>query len=195
MSYEEMAKDIKNLIDHLSIENAILIGHSMGGKIAMACGQLFPEKINKQIIIDIAPKQYPPHHNEIINALLQIDLSQFNSRQNVNDALKQSIPNNVLRQFLIKNIQPKQPLKWQINLEGIAKSYSDIMDWPENLSNKSSVESLFIRGKKSNYVDANDEMVIKNMFSNCQIKTIDASHWVHAEQPTETIKHISDFIN
>ncbi|MEK9727385.1 MAG: alpha/beta fold hydrolase [Candidatus Margulisiibacteriota bacterium] len=195
MSYTEMATDIVNLMNDLNIKKANILGHSMGGKIAMAVSQLHPKKVNKQIIIDIAPKQYPPHHTKIISALTNIDLNKFKSRSDVNLALKESIPNDVLRQFLIKNIQPKQPLKWQINLDGIAKSYSDIMDWPENLSNKSTVESLFIRGTKSNYVELNDESVIKNMFSNCQIRSIDASHWVHAEKPTETIKQISDFIN
>ena len=195
MTYHEMATDVIQLMNDFNIIKANIIGHSMGGKVAMAISQLYPEKVNKQVIIDIAPKAYPPHHTKIISALTNIDLNKFKSRSDVNLALRESIPNDVLRQFLIKNIQPKQPLKWQINLDGIAKSYPDIMDWPENLLNSSSVESLFIRGKKSNYVDNNDETIIKSMFSNCQIKSIDASHWVHAEKPTETIKHISNFIN
>jgi esterase len=193
MSYQDMAKDIIDLMDNLNIDKANLIGHSMGGKIAMAVSQLYPENVNKQIIIDISPKQYPPHHTKIISALTDVNLHHFNSRQEVNQTLKEAIPNDILRQFLIKNIQPKSPLKWVINLNGIANSYTEIMDWPEDLKNKSLVESLFIRGKKSNYVDTNDESIIQNMFSNYQIKTIDASHWVHAEKPTETIQLIRTF--
>ena len=194
MTYQEMALDVISLMNDLNIKKANIIGHSMGGKVAMAVSQLYPEKVNKQVIIDIAPKQYPPHHSNIINALTNIDLNKFKSRSEVNTALKESIQNEVLRQFLIKNIQPKAPLKWIINLQGIKKSYSDIMDWPESLLKESTVGSLFIKGEKSNYIDSNDEIVIKNLFSNCQIKSIDASHWVHAEKPTETIKHINDFI-
>ena len=165
----------------------------MGGKIAMAVSQLYPENVNKQIIIDISPKQYPPHHTKIISALSNVNLPQFKSRLEVNQALKEAIPNDILRQFLIKNIQPKSPLKWVINLNGIAKSYTKIMDWPEDLKNKSMVESLFIRGEKSNYVDPNDESIIQNIFSNYEIKPIDASHWVHAEKPNETIQLIRTF--
>ena len=192
MTYPEMASDVVNLMNDLNIQKAHIIGHSMGGKIAMAISQLNPEKVKKQVIIDIAPKAYPPHHTKIISALTNIDLNKFKSRSGVNLALKESIPNDILRQFLIKNIQPKAPLKWIINLDGIEKSYSDIMDWPENLLNESSVESLFIRGKKSNYVDDIDEKIIK-IFSNCQIKSIDASHWVHAEKPIETIETLKSF--
>ena len=68
------------------------------------------------------------------------------------------------------------------------------MDWPENFSKKSSIESLFIKGIKSNYIDENDETVIKNMFYNCQIKSIDASHWVHAEKPVETVETLKSFL-
>ncbi|MEC8678760.1 MAG: alpha/beta fold hydrolase, partial [Candidatus Margulisiibacteriota bacterium] len=186
--------DVAKLMSDLNIKKTNIIGHSMGGKIAMAISQLYPGKINKQVIIDIAPKQYPPHHAKLISTLCNVNLSHFKSRSDVNLALKESIPNNVLRQFLIKNIQPKQPLKWQINLDGIAKSYSNIMDWPENLSKKSSIESLFIKGIKSNYIDENDETVIKNMFCNCQIKSVDASHWVHAEKPVETVETLKSFL-
>ena len=195
MSYKEMAEDIITLMEYLSQKKATLIGHSMGGKVSMACAQLYPEKIVKQIIIDIAPKQYPPHHNEIINALTKINLSDYETRQHVNADLKQSIPNDVLRQFLIKNISPKTPLEWRINLIGIARSYHHIMNWPDSFTKQSSIPSLFICGKKSNYVESNDHKYIQTIFLNSVFETLDASHWVHAEKTNETIKLIRDFLN
>ena len=93
MSYREMANDVIKLLDHLSISKASLIGHSMGGKIAMALSQINPDRVNKQIIIDIAPKRYPDHHTSIIKALQSIDLKNHTSRSAVSETLKSKIPN------------------------------------------------------------------------------------------------------
>ena len=194
MSYHEMARDIIELMDHLSIPKASLIGHSMGGKIAMALSQIKPDRITKQIIIDIAPKKYPNHHTSIINALQAIHLENFTSRSAVSETLKSDIPNEGLRQFLIKNIHPKQPLKWEINLDAIAQNYSDIMDWPQQFNNESLIDTLFIRGSESNYITNSDTSLINQIFKHSQIKDISASHWVHAEKPVETIEIIKSFI-
>ena len=163
MSYREMAIDIINLMDHLTISKAIIVGHSMGGKIAMALSQLAPERISKQIIIDIAPKQYPDHHTSIIKSLQSINLNDYTTRSAVGEALKTKIPNEGLRQFLIKNIAPKAPLKWQINLDSIATNYHEIMDWPQQFTNKSLTNTLFIRGTESNYINESDIPIIKKI--------------------------------
>ena len=194
MSYREMANDVIKLLDHLSISKASLIGHSMGGKIAMALSQINPDRVNKQIIIDIAPKRYPDHHTSIIKALQSIDLKNHTSRSAVSENLKSKIPNEGLRQFLIKNIDPKQPLKWQINLNAIANCYPEIMNWPQDLMDKSLINSLFIRGTKSNYIEESDILNINKIFKNSKVKEISASHWVHAEKPVETIEMIKSFI-
>ena len=194
MTYKEMANDIINLMDNVSLQKTILIGHSMGGKISMACAQLFPDRIEKQIIIDISPKPYANHHESLIQALTGIRLNEYKSRSEVANALKTTIPNASLRQFLIKNISPKLPLKWCINLDGITKNYSQIMNWPNSLSNASYVSSLFIYGKKSNYVTTEDHKKIEQIFLNTTFKSLDASHWVHAEKPIETLQLIVEFI-
>ena len=194
MSYQEMAHDITMLLDHLNLTNAILIGHSMGGKIAMAFSQIEPSRVIKQIIIDIAPKQYPDHHTSIIKHLLSIDLSHYSSRSAVSEVLKSKIPNEGLRQFLIKNIEPKQPLKWQINLQAIANNYHQIMNWPTNLTKESLTDTLFIQGTESNYITKSDIPIIKKMYKYYDIKSIKTSHWVHAEKPAETISLINEFL-
>lgn len=194
MSYQEMAQDITVLLDHLKLTNVILIGHSMGGKITMALSQLAPERISKQIIIDIAPKRYPDHHTTIIQSLQSINLNDYTTRSAVNQALKTKIPNEGLRQFLIKNIAPKSPLKWQINLNAIADNYHQIMDWPTYLTKESLTDTLFIKGSESNYITESDISIIKKIYKHCDIKSINASHWVHAEKPAETISLINKFL-
>lgn len=194
MSYVEMASDIIKLLDHLNVKETIIIGHSMGGKIAMAVSQVFPNRVKKLIVIDIAPKQYANHHQIIINALLNLNLAKYESRSDVSNELKKDIPDIGLRQFLIKNIDPKKPLKWNINLSEISKSYTDIMDWPEKLSKPSAIQCCFIIGTKSNYIASKDEALIKKIYPNSIFNFINASHWLHAEKPKETLGIIKKFL-
>ena len=194
MTYEEMANDIINLMDNVSLEKTILIGHSMGGKISMAFTQLFPERVEKQIVIDISPKPYANHHEALIQTLSGVQLNRYKSRIEVGNALKDAIPNASLRQFLIKNISPTPPLRWDINLEAIKENYNSIMNWPQSLTTRSFVSSLFIYGTKSNYLKNDDKKIIKDIFINTKFTSLDASHWVHAEKPKETVQLISEFL-
>ena len=104
MSYPTMANDIINLMNDYQCSNPIVIGHSMGGKIAMALALQHPNMIRKLVVMDIAPKQYPPHHLSIIQALQQLNLASFTSKTEAITALAPSIPNAGLRQFLAKTL-------------------------------------------------------------------------------------------
>ena len=185
MTYDDMANDVATLMEHLSIEKTFLIGHSMGGKIALRFSQLFPQKVIKQLIVDIAPKPYPAHHQSIIDTLLQIKPAHYQSRNDVSIALKDSIPNEMLRGFLLKNlIRNEHQLKWRISVQDISNNYLHIMDWP--FSDLISTETLFLRGSQSNYINES-ETSIQKICTNAKIKSINASHWIHAEKPSEFI--------
>ena len=195
MTHIEMAMDTLKLIDSKHIKAPLVIGHSMGGKIAMTLSLIKPKQIQKQIIVDIAPKNYPPHHESIINALLSVNLDTFNSRSEISSALKSKIPNQALRNFLLKNLSQSKPLKWTINIQSIAKNYKSIMDWPKQFHNQSTkVPTLFIKGTLSNYINEDDYQLIQNTFTNFELMPIKASHWVHTDQSELFVKTVNDFL-
>ncbi|MGC6367417.1 MAG: alpha/beta fold hydrolase [Candidatus Marinamargulisbacteria bacterium] len=194
MSYPTMANDIINLMNNYQCSTPIVIGHSMGGKIAMALALQHPNIIQKLVIMDIAPKQYPPHHLSIIQALQQLDLASFTSKTEAITALAPSIPNAGLRQFLAKNIaRVDGQLCWKINLPAIADQYNIISGFPVQ-SNNCQISTLFIRGTQSNYIEKNDESNIQKLFPKSTFIDIEASHWVHAEKPDQTISTIKHFL-
>ena len=102
--YEFLANDLKIYIEHHAISEASLIGHSMGGKTVMQFAILYPELVNKLIVADIAPKYYPPHHNEIINALVSLNFDLISSRSEADKELSKHLTNYGIRQFLLKNL-------------------------------------------------------------------------------------------
>ena len=130
MNYQSMAADVEQLITHLNIDKPSIIGHSMGGKVAMTISLRKNLTIDKLIIIDIAPKPYPPHHKGIIEKLLTIDLTTFTHRSAVDQALEKQIPNQILRQFLLKNIvRTTNGLEWKININAIHNNYNNISNF------------------------------------------------------------------
>jgi len=195
MTYDEMASDIERLISHLNLNQPIIIGHSMGAKIAMQLSLRETLQINKLIVIDIAPKKYPPHHLGILNALKTLNLNNIKSKTQAAEALAKDIPSMELRQFLVKNIErTNETYMWKINLDAIYDQYHTICDFPVQ-KKQLHTPSLFIRGTRSNYIEKNDEHVIQELFSDAIFCDIEASHWVHAENPKKTLSTIQNFLN
>ena len=210
MLYQDMANDIATLYHTLNLDACTLIGHSMGGKIAMTCALLNtlnqlstpPITIHDMVILDIAPKAYPPHHTHILNALQALDLSQYTSRTQVTNALESAIPDLSLRQFLSKNIAthktPDTPphLQWRIHLPAIQDAYPTICDFPSHIcTTPCHTPTLFIAGSHSPYITPEDHPFIQQTFPAATIKNINASHWVHAEQPQQVAALIQGFKN
>ena len=129
-----------------------LVGHSMGGKTAMQFALQFPDKVEKLLVEDMAPRAYLPSHDKIFAALLALDLAAFAARQEIEDALAPEIPSLILRRFLLKNLgrNPDGKFFWKINLRGLAENYPQL---GEPISSPVPFEkpALFIRGGKSNY--------------------------------------------
>ena len=186
-SYTLMVSDLKKYIDHYKLENCILLGHSMGGKTAMQFALQFPEIIDKLIVADIAPKTYPAHHQYILKALSEVDFTQQKSRKEIEVVLNNYIPETGVIQFLMKNIyrKEKNELAYRFNLPILSEKYNEVVTTFQS-NNKFNKPSLFIRGSKSNYITTEDEVLIKQNFTNTSIETIpEAGHWLHAEQPQE----------
>lgn len=195
--YELLANDLKNYIANHQIPKAYLIGHSMGGKTVMQFACSNPDLTEKLIVADIAPKYYPPHHDEIINGLTKLDFNTITSRSEADKALATHISNFGVRQFLLKNLYwiEKGKLAFRFNLAVLQNKMEEI---GENINSTATFtgNTLFLRGDASEYILQNDFDTIKKHFPAAKIETISkAGHWLHAENPKEFFSITLKFLN
>jgi pimeloyl-ACP methyl ester carboxylesterase len=191
-----MTDDLKELLHNAQIEKCCLLGHSMGGKTAMNFAVQYPEKIMKLIIIDIAPKRYPPHHQNILQGVDSLKINEINTRKEADDLLSTTINNSGIRQFILKNLSrnPEGLFYWKINWKAIEDNIQAI-GAPLLSHDLFTGEVLFIRGAQSDYILNEDEPLLKKHFPNAVLMTIQkAGHWVHAEQPAQLLALINQFI-
>jgi pimeloyl-ACP methyl ester carboxylesterase len=192
--YDIMAEDLRELIEKESLEDFILMGHSMGGKTAMHYAQKYPEGIEKLIIVDMGIKSYPIHHDTIIEGIKSLNLPEFESRSEADDQLKKYIDNFAIRQFLLKNLYWKEKgmLAWRINIDVLERELESIV--VELPKKEVMIETLFMRGGQSNYILEEDYESIRKVFPLAVFHSIDkAGHWIHAEAPQEFINEVLGF--
>lgn len=195
-----MANDIIELMGDEKLSDVTILGHSMGGKVAMRLAIDYPMAVSKLIVVDIAPKQYPPHNTAVVNALMKVNLDKINSRKEAEEILREDLHEEGTIQFLLKNLHWKESatgeksLAWRFNLDVISKHLHEVYaaTLPPLICE---TESLFIRGEKSQYVMPEDEEDIKVLFPNSTMVTIpDAGHWVHADQPLPVFEQVLKFV-
>ncbi len=196
-SYELMAEDINNYMQQNEIPEAILLGHSMGGKNVMLFASKYPEKVDDLIVVDIAPKYYKPHHQTILEGLTKLNESQLDSRGKADEVLKEYISEWGIRQFLLKNLywKEKNQLSLRMNLEALKNNIDEIgKPLPENAVFEAS--TLFISGSNSNYIQGEqDKELIRKHFPKAQVVTIKgAGHWVHAEKKEEFFTTVKKYL-
>lgn len=195
--YKDMADDLKDFMDSEGITSANILGHSMGGKTAMQFALRYPESVRTLIVVDIAPKSYEGGHQQIFDALFDLDLSVIESRKAADEQLQSRIPDDGVRLFLLKNLTRKKTggYGWKMNLPVIYESYPAIL---------SSIESdttfdgptLFLRGERSKYVKTSDGDLIRALFPMAEIAVVGgAGHWIHAEQPKILLNAVQRFID
>jgi esterase len=193
--YESMAEDVSELMNDEGISSAHIMGHSMGGKVAMYMSGMFPQKIDKLIISDIAPKHYKPHHQEILAALNNLNFTIIKSRKDAETYMETKIPDMGTRQFLLKNLYWKEDhLAWRFNLPIISKNIEMVgTELPQPIVFEG--PTLFIRGGNSRYILDTDIDDIVEHFPNSKLYTIEgANHWLHAEKPLEYLQVTTDFL-
>lgn len=186
-TYEAMVKDVLEYCQTNNLDKVSILGHSMGGKVAMFFATTYPEKVEKLIVADIGPKYYRPHHQDIMAGLNAVDLTQKPDRSQVEEILKEYVSDFGTRQFLMKSlywIEPGQ-LAFRFNLPVFNEQIDNIgKALPENAVFEK--PTLFLRGGNSNYIKDEDFETIKHHFPNSEIKTIpNAGHWLHAENPKD----------
>ena len=195
-NYELLVEDLHNYINHHNLDKISLLGHSMGGKTVMLFSTEYPELIDKLIVADISPREYPPHHHEIINALNSIDFSVHNTRKLIDAKLAERIPEVGIRQFLLKNTywREKGVMDFRFNLTSLTDNNIEVGQ-PLPSFTVFEGETLFLRGEKSGYIGVDDEPLIRTHFLNSEIKTVpNAGHWLHAENPKDFYGEVIKFL-
>jgi esterase len=210
--YPSMRDDLKEFMDDRGIERAVLLGHSMGGKTVMFFAEAWPERVQSLIVVDISPKPYhdlalqsnfAANHAKLLDAMLAVDLSGMETRQDVDRALRTSIGSERVRGFLLKNVRRDRSgnLHWRINLQALRDHLDDIFDGldTERITREGGITgfpALFVSGANSDYIRAEDHVLIRSVFPAADIVTIPgAGHWVHAEQPGLLVKNIKYFLD
>ncbi|MFC2112481.1 alpha/beta fold hydrolase [Bacteroidota bacterium] len=207
-NYESMRDDLVGFMDQHKVQNAIIIGHSMGGKTAMFLAESHPQRINTLIIIDISPTPYVSEghsgitHKKIMEGMMGVDFSKVNSREDVEKQLAATIESSRIRSFLLKNISrtAEKGFRWKLNVPALYANLDNILGGldPAIYSGGEEIVGfpvLFIRGQKSNYISDDDILVINQIFPAARVTTLpDTGHWLHVEQPALLLKTIRYFL-
>ncbi|MGB1000289.1 MAG: alpha/beta fold hydrolase [Flavobacteriales bacterium] len=186
-NYKSMSQDLIEYIESKELKNVFLMGHSMGGKTAMYTASMKPNLIEKLISVDIGPKYYPPHHQDILKGLKAVEKAKVQSRKEADLVLSAHFDQLSIRQFLLKNLywKTKTCLEFRFNLDAISQQIEEVgKALPSSFAYSN--PSLFIRGARSSYILDDDVEAIENQFSDFHLDTVsNAGHWVHAENPDE----------
>ena len=194
--YTAMADDLDHLIDELNLKEVMLLGHSMGGKTVMQFAAFHPDKVDKIVVADIGPKQYPVHHQTIIDALKSVPLSQVKNREDVEISLSKLISEVGVRTFLMKNLKRNSDggFSWKMNLKDITDNIEEV---GKELDYYLPIDKpiMFIRGGESNYILDDDYSDIEEIFPEASFTTVEnAGHWLHADQPDVFFDKVIDFL-
>jgi esterase len=199
--YSEMSDAVAEFLTKNWIHETRLIGHSMGGKLAMQLALQQPDLIKKLAVIDIAPKQYTGGHGNIFKALFALDLETLTDRKEAEQFLTEQLPEEGAGtiQFLLKNLSRRADtegggFEWKMNLDVLYANYPRILDKLEG-DMPFRKPTLFIRGGESDYIRDTDFETISTLFPRSAVETIDgAGHWVHAEKPKELLAVLRKFM-
>ena len=209
-NYEVLMTDLKEFLDQQGIEKTMILGHSMGGKVAMRFAIEYPGMITKLIIADVSPGSYIDKvntnnhvriHEKVIGAMMSVDLHAVNGLADVESHLAGYLPDERMRKFLLKNLKKGEDRRyfWRLNLKALKNNLSAISDGLD-LERLKTLEVrgfpiLFIRGDESDYIQADDMDLIKAIFPLSQMVTLkNAGHWLHAEQPEMFTRVVKRFI-
>ncbi|MCL6233888.1 alpha/beta fold hydrolase [Acinetobacter sp. ANC 5579] len=192
MNYREMANDVLETLDAIGIDKFSVIGHSMGGKVAMQLA-LISERVEQLVVLDIAPFAYQErHHDEIFKALIAVNNAQIQSRQEAVEIMREYIHSDMVIQFLLKSFSKGQ---WLFNVDALYQQYDQIIGW-ENIGNIWQQPVLFLKGGESPYISkAEHTKAIEHQFPQAKIVEVEgAGHWLHAEKTAKVVEEIQNYL-
>ena len=200
LDYQVMAEDVRQLIVRLGLESCCIVGHSMGGKVAMQLALSFPDLIEKLVIVDIAPVSYPEDadgHMNVLAAMDAVKLGEIKSRTQAEVTIEDYIPQEVTRKFLLTNLvrNKEGSFEWRLDKDSIRKNYANLR--AELIATMSFLKPvLFIKGSLSPYIKPEHEAQIKELFPAASVKLLmGAGHWLHAEKPQALQKILLKFLS
>ncbi|MFP4011135.1 MAG: alpha/beta fold hydrolase, partial [Spirochaetaceae bacterium] len=215
MRYPSMAESVRGLIEELGLGGSFVLGHSMGGKAAMALALRHPEVVRGLVVVDIAPRDYPPGHLEIIAGMREVAAASPSSRSEADRILARRVQNSAIRAFLLESLvrggdggaaagdggdggagagAGDGGYRWALNIDAIASCYEHLTSWP-SLQGHYEGPALFIAGGRSSYVGPEDTPEIERLFPRARLESIDnAGHWLHVEQRQVFTELVLDFL-
>ncbi|NND90967.1 MAG: alpha/beta fold hydrolase [Granulosicoccus sp.] len=198
LSIEAMAEEVLEEVSRLGLREYHLLGHSLGGKVALCmAGHPDAHHLQSLCVVDIAPKQYPPHHQAVLDALQSLDLQTLTDRREADNRLRTAIPDAGVRAFLLKSLFRHESgrFRWRFDLDRLAEDYPLICQ-PPTISKRIETPALFIKGGSSDYLSAADEPTIKAVCTQPSVKEIEgAGHWPHAEKPAQFTRICLEFLS
>jgi pimeloyl-ACP methyl ester carboxylesterase len=184
LDYSILSHDLEAFLQQHNLDRIRLIGHSLGGKVAMCFALKFPERVEKLVIVDIAPKRYNhPFFRNLLAFMNQFDINAYSSRAEIDEAFKEVLPNPIVRQFILKNISRKDDhsFGWKINVSSLYNNLDNIFAEIKS-DNTFKGPVLIVRGAKSDYILDKDTTDFSKFFPNSKLVTIpNAGHWLHVE--------------
>lgn len=196
MTYPEMAADVAGFLDEAGLERAAVLGHSMGGKVAMTLALNHPDRVTRLMVADIAPVAYHhPDHRRLIRAMLHVDIAHLASRREADAELEQDVHEPGIRQFLLTNLEADgDDWRWRIPLETIDRSLETITGFPD-LTGRFDGPTLFLHGERSPYVQAEHTHAIRALFPAARIEALPgAGHWLHVDDPEGFLNRTAAFL-
>lgn len=196
--YKIMARDVAEFLDGQGLREAHIIGHSMGGKVAMELALSAPDVVESLVVVDIAPKTYTGHHEAVFQGMFALDPPKLASRQEAENTLNGFDLDWATKQFILKNLvfdKDTQGYTWRMNLPVIYAHYAEILAF-EAGGRQFDKPTLFLRGSESNYIEVADfQALTADLFSDARLQTIEkAGHWLHADAPQAFVEAIFGFI-
>jgi esterase len=196
MSYPTMADDLAGLLDANGIEQAVVAGHSMGGKAAMWLALTRPERVQALVVADMAPVAYPSGFERLLDALLGLDLAHLQNRAEADSRLARMLPTPGLRAYLLQNLVRKADAwEWRANLSVLAASIDDIIGFPDAAGRQYAGPTLFLYGTESSYVTQAQLPAIHDLFPHARLRAVPgAGHWVYSDRPDVFVSAVRGFL-
>lgn len=196
MNFDQVAVEVLAFMDHHKLDRASVVGHSLGGKVAMQLALQQPQRIDRLVVADIAPVLYRAGHDDVFAGLKAVELTSLASRRDADAVLKHYIDNSAVRLFILKNLYRDDTgaFAWRMDVAALQRSYDDLRQ-ANHGSMPFSGPTLFIKGELSNYIGAEHRETILRLFPLAELKVIQgAGHWLHAEKPAVFTNLVKRFL-
>ncbi len=193
--FESMARDVLETMDAAGVDRFDVLGHSLGGKVAMLLALTAPQRTRRLVVVDVSPKAYEERHRFIIEALKAVSEAGCASRKEADQVLQEHIPHKPIRSFLLKNFVPTNgTYDWRINLRAVDVHYRELVGWPD-VSLTFDGPVMAVGGGRSSYVTPEDKKLFQSYFPTVRFHILrTAGHWVHSDARREFLDLVREFL-